>query len=39
MLAIEIPDPLPPAITLHREVTEFAISQHVDEFGTVILTV
>ena len=33
MPAIEVPDPLPPAITLPREVIEFAISQHLDEFG------
>ena len=33
MPAIEIPDPLPPAITLPREVIEFAISQHLEEFG------
>ena len=33
MPAIEIPDPLPPAITLPREVLEFAISQHLEQFG------
>ena len=33
MPAVEIPDPLPPAITLPREVIEFAISQHLEEFG------
>lgn len=33
MPAIEVPDPLPPAITLPREVIEFAISQHLEEFG------
>jgi hypothetical protein len=33
MPAIEIPDPLPPSITLPREVIEFAISQHLAEFG------
>jgi hypothetical protein len=33
MPAIEIPDPLPRAITLPREVIEFAISQHLEEFG------
>ena len=33
MPAIEIPDPLPPAITVPREVVEFAISQHLEEFG------
>lgn len=33
MTAIEIPDPLPPAITLPREALEFAISQHLEEFG------
>jgi hypothetical protein len=27
------PDPLPPAITLPHEVIEFAISQHLEEFG------
>jgi hypothetical protein len=30
MRAIEVPDPLPPAITLPREVIEFAISQHLE---------
>jgi hypothetical protein len=33
MPAIEVPDPLPPAITLPREVIEFAVSQHLEEFG------
>jgi hypothetical protein len=33
MPAIEIPDPLPPSITLPREVIEFAISEHLSEFG------
>jgi len=33
MHAIEVPDPLPPAITLPREVIEFAISQLLSEFG------
>jgi hypothetical protein len=33
MPAIETPDPLPPSITLPREVVEFAISQHLAEFG------
>jgi hypothetical protein len=33
MPSIGIPDPLPPAITLPREVVEFAISQHLAEFG------
>ncbi len=33
MLAIEISNPLPPAITLPHEVIEFAISQHLEEFG------
>jgi hypothetical protein len=33
MPAIEIPDPLPPAIALPREVIEFAISQHLADFG------
>jgi hypothetical protein len=31
--AIEVPDPLPPAITLPREVIEFAVSQHLEEFS------
>ncbi len=33
MPAIEIPDPLPPAITLPRTVVEFAIEQHLEELG------
>ena len=33
MPGIEVPDPLPPAITLPREVIEFAVSQHLEEFG------
>ena len=33
MPAIPIPDPLPPAITLPRKVVEFAIDQHLEEFG------
>jgi hypothetical protein len=33
MPAIRVPDPLPPAITLPREVIEFAVSQHLEEFG------
>jgi hypothetical protein len=33
MPAIEVPDPPPPAITLPREVIEFAVSQHLEEFG------
>jgi hypothetical protein len=33
MPAIEIPDPLPCAIILPREVLEFAVSQHLEEFG------
>jgi len=33
MPAIEIPDPLPPAITLPCEGIEFAISQHLAELG------
>jgi hypothetical protein len=33
MPAIEIPDPLPPAITPDREVIEFLIERHVQEFG------
>lgn len=33
MPTIEVPAPLPPAITLPREVIEFAISQHLEEFG------
>jgi hypothetical protein len=33
MPAIPIPDPLPPAITLPREVIDFAVEQHLEEFG------
>src|SRR5215472_15857003 len=33
MPAIEIPDPLPPAITPDREVVEFLIQRHLQEFG------
>ncbi len=33
MRAIDIPDPLPPAITPPRTVIEFLIDQHLDEFG------
>ena len=33
MTAIAIPDPLPPAITLPREVLEFAITEHLKQFG------
>jgi hypothetical protein len=33
MLPIDIPDPLPPAITLDREVIEFLIERHLAEFG------
>jgi hypothetical protein len=33
MPAIEVPDPLPPAITLPRKVIELAVSQHLEEFG------
>jgi len=33
MPATEIPDPLPPAITLPREIIEFAINQDLAEFG------
>ena len=33
MTAIEIPDPLPPAITPDRQVIEFLIDQHLEEFG------
>ncbi len=33
MPPIPIPDPLPQAITLPREVVEFAIEQHLAEFG------
>jgi hypothetical protein len=33
MLPIDIPDPLPPAITPDREVIEFLIERHLDEFG------
>ena len=33
MLPIDIPDLLPPAITPDREVIEFLIERHLDEFG------
>ena len=33
MTAIAIPDPLPAAITLPREVLEFAIAEHLKQFG------
>lgn len=33
MTAIVIPDPLPPTITLPREVLEFAITEHLKQFG------
>jgi hypothetical protein len=33
MPAIDIPDPLPPAITPDREVIEFLIERHLHEFG------
>jgi hypothetical protein len=33
MPAINIPDPLPPAITPPRSVIEFLIERHVEEFG------
>ena len=33
MPAIDIPDPLPPAITPDREVIEFLIERHLQEFG------
>jgi hypothetical protein len=33
MPPIDIPDPLPPAITMPREVVEFATDQHLAEFG------
>ncbi len=33
MPAIEIPDPLPPGITLPREVVEFALDKDLEEFG------
>jgi hypothetical protein len=33
MTAIAIPDPLPPAIALPREVLEFAIAEHLKQFG------
>jgi len=33
MPTIEIPNPLPPAITLPREVIEFAIDHDLEEFG------
>jgi hypothetical protein len=33
MPATQVPDPLPPAITPPREAIEFAVSQHLEEFG------
>jgi hypothetical protein len=33
MLAIQIPDPLPPAITTPRSVIEFFLDQDLEEFG------
>ena len=33
MPSIDIPDPLPPAITPDREVIEFLIERHLQEFG------
>ena len=33
MPTIDIPDPLPPAITPDREVIEFLIERHLQEFG------
>jgi hypothetical protein len=33
MPTIDIPDPLPPALTPDREVIEFLIEQHLQEFG------
>ena len=33
MPAIDIPDPLPPAITPDREVIEFFLDQDLEEFG------
>jgi len=33
MPAIEIPDPLPPAITPDRDVVEFLTERHLQEFG------
>ena len=33
MPAIDIPDPLPPAITPDREVIEFLIERHLEEYG------
>ena len=33
MTTIEIPDPIPPAITPDREVIEFLIDQDLEEFG------
>jgi hypothetical protein len=33
MPAIDIPDPLPPAVTPPRTVIEFLINQHLEEFG------
>jgi hypothetical protein len=37
MPAIDIPDPLPPAITPPRTVIEFLISQDLEEFGDMRL--
>jgi hypothetical protein len=34
MPAIEIPDPLPPTITLPRDVVKFTIDQDLEEFGS-----
>jgi hypothetical protein len=35
--AIDIPDPLPPAITMHSTVIEFLIDQDLDEYGDTSL--
>lgn len=39
MPAIEIPDPVPRGVTLPREVIEFAINQHLEQFGEDSLVV
>jgi hypothetical protein len=33
MPAMQVPNPLPPTITLPREAIELAVSQHLEEFG------
>ena len=38
MPAIDIPDPLPPAITPPRTVIEFLIDQDLDEYGDACLS-